>query len=201
MSIGRFYLNRRNYTAAINRFRTVLTDYQTTRHCAGGALSPDRGLSRSRHHRRGADRRRGARPQLPRQRVVQGRLQPAEERRPVAAGKSRSPGFPSSTTPSFRPDRLRPSRHARPAFDPRHRADRSVGSRVFRRADHPHRRDRRGQIDPARRSVAGARRARRRRAGAPRRSPGPSDRRLRPAARTTPSSPRSPSRTSRSRAS
>jgi outer membrane protein assembly factor BamD len=32
MSIGRFYLNRRNYTAAINRFRTVLGIYQTTRH-------------------------------------------------------------------------------------------------------------------------------------------------------------------------
>jgi outer membrane protein assembly factor BamD len=32
MSIGRFYLNRRNYTAAINRFRNVLTNYQTTRH-------------------------------------------------------------------------------------------------------------------------------------------------------------------------
>jgi outer membrane protein assembly factor BamD len=32
MSIGRFYLNRRNYTAAINRFRAVLTSYQTTRH-------------------------------------------------------------------------------------------------------------------------------------------------------------------------
>jgi outer membrane protein assembly factor BamD len=32
MSIGRFYLNRRNYTAAINRFRAVLTYYQTTRH-------------------------------------------------------------------------------------------------------------------------------------------------------------------------
>jgi outer membrane protein assembly factor BamD len=32
MSIGRFYLNRRNYTAAINRFRVVLAEYQTTRH-------------------------------------------------------------------------------------------------------------------------------------------------------------------------
>jgi outer membrane protein assembly factor BamD len=32
MSIGRFYLNRRNYTAAINRFRNVLKYYQTTRH-------------------------------------------------------------------------------------------------------------------------------------------------------------------------
>jgi outer membrane protein assembly factor BamD len=32
MSVGRFYLNRRNYTAAINRFRNVLTSYQTTRH-------------------------------------------------------------------------------------------------------------------------------------------------------------------------
>jgi outer membrane protein assembly factor BamD len=32
MSIGRFYENRRNYAAAINRFRNVLTAYQTTRH-------------------------------------------------------------------------------------------------------------------------------------------------------------------------
>ena len=32
MSIGRFYLNRRNYTAAINQFRNVLQFYQTTRH-------------------------------------------------------------------------------------------------------------------------------------------------------------------------
>ncbi len=32
MSTGRFYLNRRNYVAAINRFREVLAKYQTTRH-------------------------------------------------------------------------------------------------------------------------------------------------------------------------
>jgi outer membrane protein assembly factor BamD len=32
MSVGRFYLNRRNYTAAINRFRAVLSSYQTSRH-------------------------------------------------------------------------------------------------------------------------------------------------------------------------
>ena len=32
MSVGRFYENRRNYAAAINRFRNVLTAYQTTRH-------------------------------------------------------------------------------------------------------------------------------------------------------------------------
>jgi outer membrane protein assembly factor BamD len=32
MSIGRFYLNRRNYTAAISRFRNVLTAFQNTRH-------------------------------------------------------------------------------------------------------------------------------------------------------------------------
>ncbi len=32
MSIGRFYLNRHNYTAAINRFRNVLQYFQTTRH-------------------------------------------------------------------------------------------------------------------------------------------------------------------------
>jgi outer membrane protein assembly factor BamD len=32
MMIGRYYLNQRNYTAAINRFRKVLAKYQTTRH-------------------------------------------------------------------------------------------------------------------------------------------------------------------------
>jgi outer membrane protein assembly factor BamD len=32
MSIGRFYLARKNYTAAVNRFREVVAKYQTTRH-------------------------------------------------------------------------------------------------------------------------------------------------------------------------
>lgn len=32
MEIGRYYLKRRNYTAAINRFRVVVQDYQTTSH-------------------------------------------------------------------------------------------------------------------------------------------------------------------------
>lgn len=32
MSVGRFYLNRKDYLAAINRFRTVVDQYQTTTH-------------------------------------------------------------------------------------------------------------------------------------------------------------------------
>jgi outer membrane protein assembly factor BamD len=32
MEVGRYYLERRNYTAAINRFRDVVGKYQTTRH-------------------------------------------------------------------------------------------------------------------------------------------------------------------------
>jgi outer membrane protein assembly factor BamD len=32
MTIGRYYLEQHNYTAAINRFKTVVTQYQTTRH-------------------------------------------------------------------------------------------------------------------------------------------------------------------------
>jgi outer membrane protein assembly factor BamD len=32
MEVGRFYLERRNYTGAINRFRDVVSKYQTTRH-------------------------------------------------------------------------------------------------------------------------------------------------------------------------
>jgi len=32
MLIGRYYLNKRDYTGAINRFKVVVTQYQTTRH-------------------------------------------------------------------------------------------------------------------------------------------------------------------------
>jgi outer membrane protein assembly factor BamD len=32
MEVGRFYLSKRNYTGAINRFRSVVSNYQTTRH-------------------------------------------------------------------------------------------------------------------------------------------------------------------------
>jgi outer membrane protein assembly factor BamD len=32
MDIGRYYMQKRDYTAAINRFKTVVTQYQTTRH-------------------------------------------------------------------------------------------------------------------------------------------------------------------------
>jgi outer membrane protein assembly factor BamD len=32
MEVGRFYLSKRNYTGAINRFRNVVARYQTTRH-------------------------------------------------------------------------------------------------------------------------------------------------------------------------
>jgi outer membrane protein assembly factor BamD len=32
MDIGRYYLDKRDYTGAINRFKVVVTKYQTTRH-------------------------------------------------------------------------------------------------------------------------------------------------------------------------
>ena len=32
MAIGRYYMEKRDYTAAINRFKAVVTQYQTTRH-------------------------------------------------------------------------------------------------------------------------------------------------------------------------
>ncbi|MBE2277433.1 MAG: outer membrane protein assembly factor BamD [Rhodobacteraceae bacterium] len=34
MEIGRYYLKRKNYTAALNRFRSVVQDFQTTTHTA-----------------------------------------------------------------------------------------------------------------------------------------------------------------------
>jgi outer membrane protein assembly factor BamD len=32
MAIGRYYMERRDYTGAINRYKAVVTRYQTTRH-------------------------------------------------------------------------------------------------------------------------------------------------------------------------
>jgi outer membrane protein assembly factor BamD len=32
MVIGRYYMNKRDFTGAINRFKIVITQYQTTRH-------------------------------------------------------------------------------------------------------------------------------------------------------------------------
>src|ERR1700682_5577683 len=32
MNVGRYYMEKRDYTAAINRFKTVVTQYQTTRY-------------------------------------------------------------------------------------------------------------------------------------------------------------------------
>jgi outer membrane protein assembly factor BamD len=32
MNVGRYYMNKKDYTAAINRFKVVVTQYQTTRH-------------------------------------------------------------------------------------------------------------------------------------------------------------------------
>ena len=67
LEVGRFYLQKRNYAGAINRFRTVVSRYQTTRHVEEALAAPHRGLYGHGHRRRGADRRRGSRPQLPRQ--------------------------------------------------------------------------------------------------------------------------------------
>jgi outer membrane protein assembly factor BamD len=32
MEVGRYYMNRKDFTGAINRFKTVVVQYQTTRH-------------------------------------------------------------------------------------------------------------------------------------------------------------------------
>ena len=179
MSIGRFYLNRRNYTAAINRFRNVLQYYQTTRHAeealyrlveaylglgitdeaqtAAAVLGhnfPD-----SQWYQDAYD-------------LLKGKgLSPHEYRRIVdledlAHGRSVLIGLV----------------HAFAPLHSRRGADRSVGSRILARADDPHRRDRRGEIDSSRCAGAGARRARRRRPRAPRPGAGPGDGDLRPAA-------------------
>ena len=65
MEIGRYYLRRGFYTAAINRFRVVVEDYQTTTQTPEALLPAGRGLSVARPDQRGADRGGDPRLQLP----------------------------------------------------------------------------------------------------------------------------------------
>ena len=89
MEIGRYYLKRGNYAAAINRFRAVVEDYQTTHADPRGAAPAGRMLPRARPGRRGADRRRDPWPQLPVQPVLPGqlRLLAGKGLKPEAKGK------------------------------------------------------------------------------------------------------------------
>ena len=49
MEVGRYYLQRDMYLAAINRFRTVVEQHQTTTHVPEAPASPGRGLPVPRH--------------------------------------------------------------------------------------------------------------------------------------------------------
>ena len=96
---------------------------------------------------------------------------------PATAGHSLwwRPLLRFSRTPALRTIAAERARtgHARPAFDPRHRSDRPARPRLRVGPFGADRRDRRRQVDPARRLCAGARRARRRDAGPPGRRAGP----------------------------
>ena len=72
--IGRYYLNKKDFTGAINRFKIVVTQYQTTRHVEEALMRLTEAYMALGIVRRGADRRRRARPQFPGQPLVQGRL-------------------------------------------------------------------------------------------------------------------------------
>ena len=74
MEIGRYYLRRGEYVAAINRFSSVINRYQTTTHVRRGAAPADRVLPGARRAAGSAPDGLGAGLQLPGQRVVSGQL-------------------------------------------------------------------------------------------------------------------------------
>ena len=51
MEIGRFYMNKRDFIGAINRFKVVVTQYQTTRHVEEALERLTECLYFARHHR------------------------------------------------------------------------------------------------------------------------------------------------------
>ena len=79
MQVGRYYLERREYLAAINRFKIVVTEYPDTRQVEEALYRLVEAYLAHGYRQRGADRRRRARPQLPGQPVVQGRLHAAPD--------------------------------------------------------------------------------------------------------------------------
>ncbi len=85
MQVGRYYLERREYIAAIKRFRYVVENYSNTRQVEEALARLTEAYYAMGLDLRGADGRGGARPQLPRQPVVQGFLPAAADRRPPAA--------------------------------------------------------------------------------------------------------------------
>ncbi len=84
MEVGRYYLKQKNYAGAINRFKTVVSDYQTTTHVEEALMRLTECYMALGVKQRGADRRRRARVQLPQLALVQGRLRAAEVGRPRA---------------------------------------------------------------------------------------------------------------------
>ncbi len=82
MNVGRYYLKRANYVAAINRFKTVVAEYQTTAHVEEALMRLVRDLYGARRPERSAGRRRGARAQFSAVALVPGHLRAAAEARP-----------------------------------------------------------------------------------------------------------------------
>ena len=76
--------NERDYTGAINRFKIVVTRYQTTRHVEEALLRLTEAYLSLGIVGRGADLGRRARAQLPGQPLVQGRLRAGAVARPGA---------------------------------------------------------------------------------------------------------------------
>ena len=222
MEIGRYYMERRDYIGAINRFKVVVTRYQTTRHVEEALLRlteaymalgivdeaqtaaavlghnfPD-----SRWYKDAYDLVQSAGLQPQRE---QGLLdQPRRSRRSGWADARSRANLLMRTAPAIRviemPNSMRtwmPGTAVRAVAAVRCRTAAMLARLSIRdivlidrldidfavRPVGADRRDRRRQIDPARRLCAGARRPRRRRAGAPWRRAGAGDRGLRPSRR------------------
>ena len=169
MQVGRYYLEQRDYLAAINRFKTVVTQYQTTRHV-------EEALERLAE----ANMALGLTGEAQTAAAVLGHNFPdspwykdayklLEDRRPGAAREHGVVDQQGVCRQEYELIRFR-CLPVRPCSSPLPSAtsSSSTGSaRDFSAGpDGVHRRDRRRQVDPARCPVAGARRARRRLAGA-----------------------------------
>ena len=89
MEVGRYYLSKKNYVGAINRFKTVVSDYQTTAHV-------EEALMRLTECYMALGVKNEAQTAVavlgynfPESRLVQGRLRAAEVRRPRAGAGRR----------------------------------------------------------------------------------------------------------------
>ena len=101
MEIGRYYLNRKDFIGAINRFKIVVTQYQTTRHVEEALMRLTEAYMALGVVSEAQTAAAVLGPQFPGQPLVRRRLPAGEGRRASSRPRTRAPGS-AAPSPSIK---------------------------------------------------------------------------------------------------